>query len=382
MRVFILTLGTRGDFELFLTLAQALTARGHHVLLGTSPFYAQKTRDAGVEWRQIGAGSQQEMVAILRSLAAVSDRNNRTYQYYTRWLRPQLAMAKDAITSVGAEADYFISNLKMALQRGDTIIPGAFVTYDPPGSIEDLPRYGARNHAGRTLELVALNEALVDPEGTWGVEFHFTGFWRRDHNLEWTPPQDLMHFLDGEKPPVIMTMGSMVMCDIRQVVQKLVRALCLAGRRGIVVGGWSDISSAGESSARIHFTVEVPYDWLFPRGSCIIHHGGCGTVAAVLRAGKPSILLPQISCQDHFGRMLSRAELATGVLDTQRMAPEELAEAIQRAVADERIIQKARHWRDVVLGDGGVETAADLIEAHCAGVHKEPYQHGLEPFPL
>ncbi len=54
MRIFILTLGTRGDFELFCTLGRDLRRRGHHVVLGTSGFYAQATEAAGLEWTAIG----------------------------------------------------------------------------------------------------------------------------------------------------------------------------------------------------------------------------------------------------------------------------------------------------------------------------------------
>ena len=54
MRVFILALGTRGDLELFLTLGRALRARGHHVVLGTSSFYADRVAESGLQAAAIG----------------------------------------------------------------------------------------------------------------------------------------------------------------------------------------------------------------------------------------------------------------------------------------------------------------------------------------
>ena len=74
--------------------------------------------------------------------------------------------------------DYFVSNLKMTLDRNGRTIPGAFVTYDPPASVADLARYGAARHGGRIAELVAMPRALMDPGGAWGTSFVFTGFWR------------------------------------------------------------------------------------------------------------------------------------------------------------------------------------------------------------
>ena len=136
MRVFVLTLGTRGDFELFLTLGRALARDGHEVLLGTSPCFAERARLAGVEVAPLGSGQQHEMVSILRSLAELPDPVQRTRAYAERWLRPQLAEARGDIAAHAGHADYFVSNLKMAMRRGDAVIPGASVSYDPPRTLD------------------------------------------------------------------------------------------------------------------------------------------------------------------------------------------------------------------------------------------------------
>jgi sterol 3beta-glucosyltransferase len=109
---------------------------------------------------------------------------------------------------------------------------------------------------------------------------------------------------------------------------------------------------------------EAPYDWLFPRAACVIHHGGCGTLAEVLCAGRPSILLPQIPPQELFGRMLEREGLAAGSLDVDTLEAPALAGAIRRAVADERLRQSCLAWQPVIAAERGVQLAADLIEAH------------------
>ena len=176
MRVFILTLGTRGDFELFCTLGRELSGRGHHVVIGTSAFYAQCVRAAGLECLPVGQGTHVELVGVLRSFASVDDKVRRARVFAARWLRPQLAAAAELISAAGSASDYFISNLKLTLQRGDDVLPGAFVSYDPPDSVENLAHYGSGRHGGRVLELVAMNRALVDPGRGWPGEFRFTGF--------------------------------------------------------------------------------------------------------------------------------------------------------------------------------------------------------------
>lgn len=363
MQIFILTLGTRGDFELFLMLGCELRRREHRVLLGTSAFYAAAARESGIDWVQIGDGGRDELVSIVRSLASVRDRTRRTHLYYTRWLRPQLATSRNRITSIGVTTDYFISNLKMVLQRDGEILPGAAVTYDPPIALEELAKYGTQSRAGRILDLVAMNKDLVDPEDRWGEQYRFTGFWTDERRHQWTPPPELAEFLAHGPPPVVVTMGSMVMFDAEKLVGDIVEALRRSAQRGIIVGGWSGISSE-DPSAGVRCVSEAPYDWLFPKASCVIHHGGCGTVAAVLRAGKPSILLPQITAQERFATMLAREHLATGVFDAHSLNPDELAAAIHTAVTDERVDRSAREWQKVVGAERGLEAAANLIEAH------------------
>jgi UDP:flavonoid glycosyltransferase YjiC (YdhE family) len=159
-------------------------------------------------------------------------------------------------------------------------------------------------------------------------------------------------------------MGSMVMFDASKLLRDVSQALHLCGGRGIIVGGWSGLCEAETPGGPVRCVGEVPYDWLFPKASCVIHHGGCGTVAAVLRAGIPSILLPQIMCQEHFGKMLLKEHLAIGVYDTHTLDAALLAAAVHRAVADERYREAGRRWQQRISEERGVQVAADLIEEH------------------
>jgi len=371
MRISMLTLGTRGDFELLLTLGRRLRSRGHQVVLGTSEFYAARVREAEIEWAQIGCGTRDDLLAVLRSLSSVADKAKRTLLFQDKWIGPQLSLADGQIAAIAAGTDYFVSNLKIAVRRDGEIIPGAAVTYDPPRTIEDLSRSATHGHGASILDLVAMNKGLVDPESLWGEQYHFTGFWSDEQQAVRRPSPRLSEFLANGLPPVVITMGSMVMFDAWNLVRQIIAALGVCGRRGIIVSSWSGISPADVSEGPVYCVSQIPYDWLFAKASCIIHHGGCGTVAAVLRAGRPSILLPQVSCQEEFGRILARENLVAGVLDAQCLNHVDLAEAIQKAVADEELERNARKWQQAVLEDGGVELAAELIENHWKRINRD-----------
>jgi UDP:flavonoid glycosyltransferase YjiC (YdhE family) len=363
MRVFILSLGTRGDVELFLILGRELARRGHHVRFATSPVYETRVLAAGLTALPFGQATFAQLQGVLRSLSGLP-RKQRADEFFNRWIRPQLAAAVERIRPLSDEIDFFICNLKLGLQRDGETFPGASITYDPPDSLEVLRGSRSPKHVGRVVEIVALSKALVDPEGLWGGDYHFTGFWDEASPTWWQPPADLLRFLRAGSPPVVLAMGSMVSFDTRRLAAALDEALRRIDRRAIVVEGWSRFPRTGDSSGRIYLADEIPYDWLFDKSCGVIHHGGCGTLAAVLRSGKPSILLPQLTCQEHFGKMLVREKLAVDVLDVESLDVERLAQALTRALDDEQIRQSVQAWQTVRRQEKGVTAAADLIETH------------------
>ena len=117
MRVFILTLGTRGDFELFWALGRELHARGHAVTIGTSPFYAQLELDPALTWVPVGTGTRSELIAVLSSLTDIENGARRAQAFLDRWLRPQIAAGAGQISLSGTASDYVICNLKVPLRR-------------------------------------------------------------------------------------------------------------------------------------------------------------------------------------------------------------------------------------------------------------------------
>ncbi len=67
----------------------------------------------------------------------------------------------------------------------------------------------------------------------------------------------------------------------------IIEALTQANVRGILATGWGGLE-AMDLPENILKIEKAPHDWLFPRMAAVVHHGGAGTTAAGLRAGKPS----------------------------------------------------------------------------------------------
>ena len=66
----------------------------------------------------------------------------------------------------------------------------------------------------------------------------------------------------------------------------IIEALTKANVRGILTSGWGGLK-AMDLPEHILKIEEAPFTWLFPQMAAIVHHGGAGTTATGLRAGRP-----------------------------------------------------------------------------------------------
>ena len=111
------------------------------------------------------------------------------------------------------------------------------------------------------------------------------------------------------------------------------------------------------------FAVEsLPHSWLFPQMAAVVHHGGAGTTAAGLRAGVPSVLIPFMGDQPFWGRRVHDLGTGTKPIPRKQLTADKLAEAIETAVSDEVMRERAASLGERIRAENGVSQAVRLIE--------------------
>jgi UDP:flavonoid glycosyltransferase YjiC (YdhE family) len=158
-----------------------------------------------------------------------------------------------------------------------------------------------------TPTFMAVSPPVLPTSPDYPSHVHVTGFLFLDQPPDWTPPPDLVDFLDAGEPPVYIGFGSMTGHTAENMIAMLVEAL--GGRRGIINGGWTE-EQADAVPGSVYLLNGAPHDWLFPQMSALVHHGGSGTTAAGLRAGVPASVIPHLFDQFYFGRRIH--ELGVG----------------------------------------------------------------------
>jgi sterol 3beta-glucosyltransferase len=211
--------------------------------------------------------------------------------------------------------------------------------------------------------LYGFSEHVVPRPADWPAAHRISGYWFLDQASQWEPPGALTDFLDSGPPPVYMGFGSMPGDVARNMLRLSVEAIGKTGQRAILLGGWGEAGGL-ESPDHILTLTSAPHDWLFPRVSAVVHHGGAGTTAAGLRAGKPTLVVPFFADQPFWGRRIHELGAGPEPVSPKELTAGRLAQAIQEAVTDAAIAARAEALGEKIRKEDGVGRAVDFILDH------------------
>lgn len=111
------------------------------------------------------------------------------------------------------------------------------------------------------------------------------------------------------------------------------------------------------------FKIEsAPHDWLFPRVRAVVHHGGAGTTAAGLRAGKPMIICPFMGDQPFWGRRVCELGVGPPPIRQKRLSADKLARALLTVTENESMTTNAKDLGNRIRSENGTANSIAVIE--------------------
>ncbi len=337
MNIEILTIGTRGDVQPYIALGKGLQAAGHAVTIATQAEFEPLVRRHGLQHNSLRGDFLQAAGAGVNSGANLPGGNPLgTIRTYIRMAADTLEdewrsaqQAEVLIYNPAAFGGYHLAEkleipafaaFPAPLYSPTRAFPSPFFPFRSLGPFNRLshrlfarlgpalfrgpirrwrrevlglpPAKSETSLRGRPVPtLYAYSQAVVPRPDDWDASTMVTGYWFLEAPGDWQPAPELVAFLQNGPPPVYVGFGSMFMQGGPRLTEIVIRALTLAGQRGLLATGWGGLESS-DIPEGFFVLDQAPHDWLFPQVAAVIHHGGAGTTGAGLRSGKPGVVCP------------------------------------------------------------------------------------------
>ena len=418
MKVLIMTLGTRGDVQPFIALAQGLLSAGNEVVLTAPQRFAGFAAGHGVPFAGVDDGPMRLMDdpamagAVIEGGARARLRQVRTMPaMFTQVLADCWAVASHG---AGAGADVVVHNgqiiagqhvaeklgipavlalpIPMYVPTREfpwpavampSWLPAAanrstFLGMKAPAAIfgrvvdrwrEDtlgLPRRRGRHDPlrrpdnGQAPVLHAFSPSVLPPPVDWPDSVHTTGYWFLPPSDEGLPPR-VEDFLRAGDPPVFVGFGSMSGRDPARSTALVLEAARSAETRLVIGAGWGGLDS-GVSGDDVLAVEDVDYLRLFPRVAAVVHHGGAGTAGAAFASGRPQVVCPFVADQPFWARLARSRGVAPAPQPQRHLTAAGLASAITTAATDSDMARAAQELGDRVRAEDGISAAVTVLE--------------------
>lgn len=200
--------------------------------------------------------------------------------------------------------------------------------------------------------------ALIPKPKDWASHISISGFYFLNLASNYTPTPELQAFLQAGPPPVYIGFGSIVLNDPDSMTQLIFEASKLTGQRVLLSKGWGGIGADKLTVPdNVHMLGNVPHDWLFKHVSCVVHHGGAGTTAAGISAGRPTLVVPFFGDQAFWGSMIARAGAGPEPIPHKQLTADKLADAINFCLRPESL-NLAKELADKIAAERGSDVGA------------------------
>ncbi|KAK5070166.1 hypothetical protein LTR64_002003 [Lithohypha guttulata] len=232
-----------------------------------------------------------------------------------------------------------------------------------PVSIIWAPGMLARMHIPWTY---CWSPALIPKPKDWNNKIDISGFFFLNLATNYTPAPDLAAFLEAGPPPVYIGFGSIVVDDPNAMTKMIFEAVKKTGRRALVSKGWGGLGADQLGIPEGVFMLgNVPHDWLFKKVACVVHHGGAGTTAAGIAAGRPTVVVPFFGDQPFWGAMTAKAGAGPMPIAYKELTSDKLADAIKEALKPASL-ERAAELSAKIKEETGAVTGAESFHKQIA----------------
>ena len=404
MKIAILTLGTRGDVQPYAVLGKGLQERGHDVVLSTAKDFETFVQSYGLNFVQVDADFQAMIHSEERN--KIKNKPWLARKYMNEHVNPMMKDALSKFYDIAQASDKVLFHSKtmadnFADQFPEKMIKTEIIPSNEPTSafsnpilswppippilnkfsykLNELslkmwtkPVQEFRQSTGLPTDfakpdlptLYGISELLLPKPVDYPDRSYFTGFWFENSTSELS--QDLRDYISNGDAPLLITFGSMPFDNNINISALIASAAKQVNVRIIVVRGWGLIDTKElDENPDIKVIDAAPFDQLFPLVRAVVHHGGVGTTAMCLRAGKPFWICPvlyPLGDQFFWGRISYEKGVALYPQRLEKMTAKRFVENIEALIENKSLYATAEAIAEKLSHENGVQNAINIIE--------------------
>lgn len=418
MRILLATIGSHGDVHPFLAVGSALRARGHEVAMLVQPLYARQVIDAGLE--HIPLGDRAVDLDIIAQNPRMMDGVRGSPAIIRELILPE---APRIFHAVAAALDHHRFDLVLthhicfgaawACERKNVPCASACLSplawasrHEPligtPVSRPDPPRWRYRaaypliptvtrwlydpamNRVRRELGLPRRRNVFLDEARGGALSFalwspHFRGplpddpprgricgfTWFDSHRDHDHLAPEIERFLAEGEPPILFTLGSTAVYVAGGFYEAAARACERLGQRGLLLTG-GKLAPPKNLPPGVRAFAYAPHSVVMPRARINVIHGGIGTTAQALRAGRPVVVVP--FAHDQFDNAARAVRLGVArTLRRSKVNADRLEMTLRGLLDDPGASARAEVLGSLLAAEDGAVTAARALEELHAG---------------
>ena len=363
MKILVISLGTRGDIEPMIAIAEILYKNGHEVTCAFSEQFRREVENINIPFVSLGSEFMEVIDSKFAKTAFGGGRSGLSTLYAQ--FRMGLLFLKNEKTTIQSQYQAVKeASPDLIVHNGIAVYPFIW-EWDHPGksilvSVAPYYLHGVHDHpyiyfhknyglyinkltykwalyftavsvknAMKHLKIkrkiskseikkrllsvkaiYAVSNSLFSKPDYWDESLAVLGFFERDKYIDWNPPEELIEFLSKHVKILLVSFGSMVNPRPNKKTKIIVDILEKHKIPAIIV-----TASGGLVQPKVYdrnllyFIKSLPYNWLLPQIYGVIHHGGSGTMHDSIKHGCASLAIPHFVDQFTWNNIIHEKRL-------------------------------------------------------------------------
>lgn len=348
MKILLISVGTRGDIEPFLAIAELLKDKEHEIVC----CFPEQFRTITTEANHHFVGLSAEFLKILDSedgkiamggKASILKKIKAYYQLYKKSTTINKILVKEQHDLIkNLHPDKIIYNIKAIypliwsvdnLEKTVLVSPIPYLVHNTKdhghigfnknyGAIINRLTYNISNYgliknvlsvtknlgsikkiAPKQLKktlfsskmIYTISPSVFSRPNHWPENVQVLGYHERNKINAWEADDELKAFIDTHDKILFVTFGSMTNENPEEKTSIILNIVQSYGIPTIINTSSGGLVKPNDyNSDLVHFVTNIPYDWIFSKIHAVIHHGGSGTTHIALKYGCSSLIIPHI----------------------------------------------------------------------------------------